>query len=144
VSNGNPKTVPDAIAELKLELNQLKEEVKEFVSTRVAMLRAEMGEKLQSVKAAAPMMVVGLLLLITAWLAFTGFLVCIIAQAFPIGQWAYVVSFIIVALIYGAAGGATALFAWKQIKQMGVKPKRTMQVLEQDRIWLQTEARTQL
>jgi len=135
--NAHAKTVPEAITDLK-------EELKEFLGTRVAMLRSEVGEKLQTIKLAAPMLILGLVLLATAWLAFTGFLVCIIAQAFDIGAWAYVVSFIIVTVVYAMAGGVTALFAWKQIKQVGMKPKRTMHVLEQDRIWLQTEARTQL
>jgi uncharacterized membrane protein YqjE len=137
VINEHTKTVPEALTDLK-------EELKEFLSTRVAMLRSELGEKVETIKRATPMLIVGLVLLATAWLAFTGFLVCIIAQAFDIGAWAYVISFIIVTVVYAMAGGITALFAWKRIKQVGMKPKRTMHVLEQDRIWLQTEARTQL
>jgi uncharacterized membrane protein YqjE len=137
VINAHSKTVPEAITALK-------EELKEFLSTRVAMLRSELGEKMQIIKRAAPMLILGLVLLATAWLAFTGFLVCILAQAFDIGAWTYVVSFAIVTVVYAMAGGGAALFAWKQIKRVGMKPKRTMHVLEQDRIWLQTEARTQL
>jgi VIT1/CCC1 family predicted Fe2+/Mn2+ transporter len=137
VNNAYPKTVPEV-------LNELKEELKEFLTTRVAMLRSEMGEKLQKLKIAAPMLVIGLLLLITAWLVFTGFLVTIIAQAFLPNPWAYVLSFIIVAAIYAIVGGAAAMSGWKQLKQTGLKPERTIRVLEQDRIWIQTEAKTQL
>ncbi len=137
MNNPYPKTVPEVLTELK-------EELKEFLTTRVAMLRLEMGEKLHKIKVAAPMLVVGLLLLITAWLVFTGFLVTIIAQAFLPSPWAYVLSFIIVVALYAIAGGVAAMSGWKQLKQAGLKPERTIRVLEQDRIWIQTEAKTQL
>lgn len=135
--NEQAKTVPEAITDLK-------EELQEFLSTRVAMLRSEMAAKLQTWKMAAPTLVIGLVLLWTAWLAFTGFLICIIAEAFGASSWAIVLSFVIVAVLYGIVGSVVVLFAWKQLKETGVKPTRTMDVLEQDRIWLQTEARTQL
>jgi len=137
VVNTHVKTIAEVVADLKQELQ-------DFVSTRLAMLRTEMGTKLQTIKLAMPTLVVGLVLLGTAWLAFTGFLICIIAQAFWGSSWAYVISFIIVAVIYGALGGIVALFAWKKINESGVKPERTIRVLEQDRIWLQTEAKTQV
>lgn len=135
VVNSHVKNLAEVVADLK-------EELQEFVGTRVAMLRTEVGAKLQTIKLAMPTLIVGLVLLWTAWLAFTGFLVCIIAQAFWGSSWAFVISFIIVALVYGVVGGMVALFAWKKINESGVKPERTIRVLEQDRIWLQTEAKT--
>jgi VIT1/CCC1 family predicted Fe2+/Mn2+ transporter len=135
VVNSHVKNVAEVVADLK-------EELQEFVSTRVAMLRTEVGAKLQTIKLALPTLIVGLVLLWTAWLAFTGFLVCLIAQAFWGSSWAFVISFIIVAFVYGVVGGMVALFAWKKIDESGVKPERTIRVLERDRIWLQTEAKT--
>jgi len=131
------KTVGEVVAELKNELV-------DFVSTRVAMLRSEMGEKLRMIKMAAPVMLIGLGLLSTAWLLFTGFLVTIIAQVFMPSPWAYSLSFVLVAVLYAIVGGAAAYLGWKQLRATGLKPKRTVQVLEQDRIWLQAEAKTQL
>ena len=144
MTNGNGKSVPEAIGALKLELNQLKRELSEFISTRVAMLRSEAGEKLSTFKMAAPTMVVGFVLLLTAWLLFTGFLVAIIAQAFMPNPWAYTLSFVLVAALYAIIGGAAAYMGWKQLRDTGIKPERTIRVLEQDRIWLQTEAKSQL
>jgi Putative Actinobacterial Holin-X, holin superfamily III len=144
VTNGHTRTVPDAIAELKLELNRLKEDLNEFVTTRAQMLRSEMGEKLRTIKMAAPTMVIGFALLLTAWLLFTGFLVTIIAQVFMPSPWAYTFSFILIAVLYSIVGGAAAYMGWKQLRDTSLKPVRTMRVLEQDRIWLQTEAKTQL
>jgi VIT1/CCC1 family predicted Fe2+/Mn2+ transporter len=137
VINGHAKTVPEAIAELK-------DELKDFISTRVEMLRSEMSEKLRVVKMAAPALLVGVLLLLTAWLVFTGFLVAIIAQAFAPSPWAYTLSFVLVAVLYAIVGGAAAYTGWRGLRETSVKPERTIRVLEQDRIWLQTEAKTQL
>lgn len=135
--NGHAKTVPEAIAELK-------DELKEFISTRVQMLHSEMSEKLRALKLAAPTLLVGVLLLLTAWLVFTGFLVAIIAQAFAPSPWAYTLSFVLVAVLYVIVGGATAYIGWRGLRETGIKPERTIRVLKQDRVWLQTEAKTQL
>lgn len=137
MNNGHNKSVPEVITDLKQELQ-------EFVSTRVAILRAEMKENLQSVKMAIPVIVIGLGLLATAWLVLTGFLISIIAQAFTPNPWAYVVAFIIVAVAYALVGGLALLSGWKQLKQKGLKPERTIRVLQQDRIWIQQEGRAQL
>ena len=135
--NGQAKTVAEVISELK-------DELKDFAATRITMLRTEMTLKLQSFKMAAPTLVVGLALLWTAWMAFTGCLICIIAEAFAPSAWAYVISFIIVAVLYAIIGAMATAYAVKRMKETGVKPQRTIRVLEQDRIWMQTEARTQL
>ncbi len=131
------RTVGDVISELK-------EELTDFISTRVAMLRSEMSEKLRMIKLAAPVILVGLLLLVSAWLVFTGFLVVIIAHAFMPSGWAYALSFLIVSALYMIVGGAAAYLGWRQLTATGMKPERTIQVLEEDRIWLQTEAKSQL
>jgi membrane protein implicated in regulation of membrane protease activity len=125
-------------------MEDLKEELKEFVTTRMAMLRSELDEKFQSFKMAAPVLSIGILMLGTAWLVFTGFLVCIIAQAFAPSPWDYAISFILVAVLYAIVGGLAAYLAWKQLKQKGVKPERTIRVLQQDRIWLQAEGKSQI
>ncbi len=137
MSNGYTKSVPEVITELK-------EELKDFAATRLQMLRSELDEKLQSFKMAAPTIAIGVLILATAWLAFTGFLVCIIAEGFGPVAWNYTVSFLIVFAAYAIVGGAAAYLGWREIKKKGIKPERTVRVLQQDRIWLQTEGRTQL
>lgn len=137
INNGHVKSVPEVIAELKAEFQ-------EFVSTRVAMLRAEFQENLQSLKAAAPMLAVGLLMLITGWLLLTGFLVAIIGIAFQPGPWAYVISLIIVTAGYLLIGGMLAMAGWKRMIQKGLKPERTIRVLQQDKLWIQAESKAQL
>jgi uncharacterized membrane protein YqjE len=135
VVSEHARTIGDIISELKTELQ-------EFVATRLEMLRSEMGEKLRTLKMAAPAMLVGLLLLITAWFVFTGFLVCMIAQAFAPRPWAYALSFLVVAALYAVIGGTAAYVGWRQLRTTGMRPERTIHVLKQDRVWLQREVKS--
>jgi uncharacterized membrane protein YqjE len=137
MTDPHAKSVAEAVADLR-------EDVKDFVTTRATMLRSELSEKLRMIRMAAPTMLVGILLLVIAVLLFTGFLVCIIAQVFMPSPWAYTFSFILVSALYAIVGGAAAYLGWRQLRATGIKPKRTIHVLEQDRIWLQTEAKSQL
>lgn len=135
--NGHTKTIAEVIDDLRNELI-------EFVSTRFEMLEAEFDEKIRSFKMAAPTLAIGLVLLGSAWLLLTGFLVTIIAQAFAPHPWNFTLAFLLVAVLYAIVGGAATFLAWRQLKDKGVKPERTIRVLKQDRMWLQTEAKTQL
>jgi len=124
-------------------VNDLKAEVKDFVGTRLAMLRSEMSEKLSSLKAAVPALITGLVLLLMAWLVFTGFLVSAIAMAFST-PWGWVWAFLIVSGAYLLLGLMLAGAGISKLKQAKLTPERTLRVLKQDEVWLQTEARTQI
>jgi uncharacterized membrane protein YqjE len=131
------KSVSEVIADLKSELV-------EFFSTRVAMLIAELRENVQSLKMAMPMLAGGLALAWTAWLAFTAFLVMIIGAAFGPRAWAYPVASLIVAVLYFIFGGMMLMAGWRQLLKKSLKPERTIRVLQQDKIWIQEESRAQL
>ncbi len=135
--NNGTKSVAEIITDLK-------EELQDFIQTRLAMLQSEAKDKLRSFKMAAPVLLTGMLLLGTCWLLLTGFLVCIIAAAFAPNSWNYTVSFLVVGVLYGIVGWAAAGLAWRQLKTKGVKPERTINVLQQDRAWLQAEGKSQL
>jgi hypothetical protein len=122
----------------------LKEESKEFVSTRLAMLRSEMNNKVSVWKKAAPMIVVGALLLATAWLLLTGAIVAAIYVAFEGNPWAAALALIIVCVAYAMFGGISVLFAIRSLRETGVAPTRTLRVLKDDQIWISNEARAQL
>jgi hypothetical protein len=136
VINESTKTLPELMTELK-------EELKEFAATRLAMLRAEIREKMQSFKLAAPGIIVGLVLVATGWLVFTAFLISAMANAFDSG-WRYPIAFAIVAVLYSVVGLIALAVGWSKIKAKSLKPERTLRVLKQDQIWLQTEVKTQL
>ena len=136
MTNGYTKSLPQIV-------NDLKAELKDFVATRLAMLRSEISEKLSSLKAAVPSLVLGLILLLTAWLLFNGFLVTIIAMAFGT-PWGWVWAFLIVAAAYLLLGGMLTLGGFNKLKNMKLVPERTIRVLKQDEVWLQTEAKSQI
>lgn len=133
----NGKTLAGVVAELK-------EESKHFVSTRVAMLQAEMKEKVSAWKMALPMVVVGALLLGTAWLLLTGAIVAVVYVAFEGSAWAAFLSLIIVCVAYAIFGALAFWVARSKFQQAGVTPKRTLRVLKDDQIWISNEARAQL
>jgi uncharacterized membrane protein YqjE len=128
------------IAEL---FSNFKEELKDFINTRVQMLRAEMAEKTSAIKAAIPAIVIGAALLLVSLFVFTGLLIAVIGQAIH-NSWAYPIAFAVVFVVYALIGAAMAAYGVRTVKKGGMAPERTLRVLKQDQVWLQTEARTQL
>ncbi len=125
-------------------LHEFKEELKEFATTRVQMLRSEMTQKMGGWKAGVPAVAIGAVLLVMTFVLFTGMLVALIAIPFNGAPWGYALSFAIVMVIYGAAGAALAMYGIRKIKDAGVMPERTIKVLKQDGVWIQSEARSQV
>lgn len=125
-------------------LNEAKDEFKEFAQTRVAMLISELRENAQTVKTAAPMMAAGLFFALTAWLVLTGALIALIWVAFEPSPYAPFLAFVIVGIVYLLFGGILSLLAYSSIREKSITPKRTIQLLKEDRTWFQNEAKTQL
>ena len=125
-------------------LREFKEETKEFVVTRVQMLRSEMIQKMGGWKAGVPALMIGLGFLVMTFVLLTGLLVAVIGLAFNSTGWGYALSFAIVMVIYGATGAVLALYGVKKIREAGVVPERTIKVLRQDGVWIQSEARSQV
>lgn len=123
-------------------LNEFKEELKDFASTRLLMLRTEMKEKLAGLKLALPALLIAALVLFAAFLLFTWGLVSLIALTMIGKPYATTVAFFVVFLLYSAAGGTAAAYGMSQLNAGGLAPERTMRVLKEDQIWLQSEART--
>lgn len=133
----NGKTLAGVVAELKAESKQ-------FVSTRLAMLQAEMKEKISAWKMALPMLIVGALLLGTAWLLLTGAIVAAVYVVFEGSAWAAASALIIVCVAYAIFGAMAFWIARGKFREAGVAPKRTLKVLKDDQIWISNEARAQL
>jgi uncharacterized membrane protein YqjE len=131
----NGRSLGEVIAEIK-------DELKDFMQTRVQMLVNEMREKIQNSKKAAILVVAGLVLLATAYLLLNLALVGLIAVAFWGSPYAWFLSFLIVGVVWLILGGMLALMAVKQFK--GLAPEKTINVLKEDKIWLQQEARSQV
>jgi len=123
-------------------ISDIAEELKEFVNTRVQVLKAELHETLDSVRVALPLGLLALVLAITAFFLFTGAVVAIVASAFSSSPYAWFYAFIIVGVVWTAAGGIAAFFAYSEIRSKSTFPKHTVEVLKADKDWLQSEART--
>ena len=133
----NGRTLAGVVAELK-------DEMKEFFSTRLAMLRSELKDKVSAWKTALPMIVIGLVLLATCWLLLTGALVAAIAVAFEGNPFAPAIALAVVGAFYAITGGVAVVFAWRDLSEHGVVPERTMRVLKDDQLWIRNQAKVQL
>jgi hypothetical protein len=137
VANENGRTLAGLFAETK-------EELKNFAETRIAMLKAEMRDKVAALKVALPLIAVALLLGVTGWLVLTACLIAAVAVAFYGSPWAYTFATLIVGLAYVIIAAATGMFAYRGLKEQGVAPQRTLRVLKEDRAWLSSEVRSQI
>lgn len=120
-------------------LNEVKEELKDFLDTRLQMLKSEMKQKAAMLRMVVPMMLAAALLGAMGFLLLTIALVAAIANLIGWG-W----SFLAIGVLYLLVAGATGFLAIREMKAEGVAPTRTIKVLKQDQIWLQNEARSQL
>lgn len=132
-SNGRP--LGDVVAEIR-------DELKDFFQTRVQMFANEMREKVQHSKKAAIFGAVGAVLLATAYLFLNLALVGLIGVAFWGSPYAWFLAFLIVGFFWLIVGGLLALLAARQFQ--GLAPNKTIEVLKEDKIWLQQEARSQV
>ncbi len=132
MSNGNGKSLATVMSEVK-------EDLKEFLETRYLMLLAELKQKASVFKIALPVLVMGAALGLVGFLLLTIALVAAVASAIGWG-W----SFLVIGVFYCVTAGVLGFVAYREISQVGVTPKRTIKVLQQDKAWLSSEARSQL
>jgi len=125
-------------------VNELKGEMREFVSTRFTLLRAEMQQKLSAYKIGIPMMIAGAMLLLCSFVALNIALLALLAQAFGGTAIAWCYSAIVWFVVYAALGGGLAFLGKREISKTGLVPTHTLKVLQQDQDWIQREAKTQV
>jgi hypothetical protein len=122
-------------------LAEIKEEVKGFIETRLQLLRSETTEKLRTWKHWVPLLAVGLGLVLTSWFLLTITLVALIHAWFLPSAYSWVWAGLIVTAVYSVFGGVIGWFAFRRLSAAGLAPKRTIEVLKQDQVWVQNEAR---
>src|SRR5438552_17132271 len=108
------------------------------------MLSSELKTKLLPLKTAAPVVAMALALCAVGFMILSAALVAVVAIAFGGGIEAWGMSAGIVGGAYLILGGLAGVFAWRQISNFDLAPTRTINVLKQDQVWLQNEARSQL
>jgi uncharacterized membrane protein YqjE len=123
-------------------LADIADELKEFLNTRVQMIKAELHETVTAVSVAIPLGLVALMLAGTGFLLLTAAVVALVAAAFAGNPYAWVFAFAIVGVVWIAFGGVAAFFAYNEFRSKSRFPKHTVEVLKADKIWLESEART--
>jgi uncharacterized membrane protein YqjE len=135
----NGKSLAAVVAELKNDVAQ-------FLQTRYQMLVAEMKEKAQNWKVALLWILAAVLLTGVAFLLLTGAAVFLIAIAVGVG-WSLLIvgvgwSLLIVGVAYLILASISAWVVYGELKKQGIAPARTLHVLQEDKVWLQKEARS--
>jgi uncharacterized membrane protein YqjE len=120
-------------------LLEMKGELLEFVTTRVELLRSEIQESVAAAKAAAPMAVIAIVLMATAYLLLTLALVALIAVAFAGNPYAWFFAFLIAGVAWAIFGAMAAYFAVRSLRKFGLFPKKTIEVLKADKVWIDRE-----
>ena len=136
VHTANGKTIVDL-------LHDFKSEFAHFVETRMQLFQEEMRQKGTAIRAALPLVIVGAVFLLTAWFLITGLIVAVVATfvagAMPDSPWIYPIALGSVAVLYLIIGAALAMAGKSALKKHGLKPEKTIRVLQEDKVWLQQE-----
>jgi len=125
-------------------LSDAKEELKEFLQTRIAMLSKELSERLRVLKVAGPLAAIAMLFLSTAYLLFTLTLVGLVVAFLRDNPYRWCVAFLAVALLWTIVGGIAGYFARRKFQIKELLPRDTINVLKEDKIWIQSEVRNRV
>jgi uncharacterized membrane protein YqjE len=119
-------------------LNETKQELKQFLNTRIEILKSELRETLSAVRVAVPLGVLALVFAGTGFLVLTAAAVAIVASAFAGNPYAWFFALVIVGVLWTAFGAIAAFFAYNSIRSKGMFPRRTLAVLKADKLWLES------
>lgn len=121
---------------------EVRQELTEFLSIRLQMMKSELHETLGAFRMAVPLGAITLVLIGTGFLLFSAALVTLVASAFAGNPYAWFYAFVIMGFAWTALGCIAAFFAYNELRSKGMFPKRTLQVLKADKDWLESEARS--
>ncbi len=137
-------TEANHVKNLATLLSDIKEDMKEFVQTRLTMLKTELTTNLKNLKVAAPLAAIGLVLLLTAYVLFTLALVGLVVAFIPDNAYRWCIAFAAVAVLWTILGGIAAYFAKREFELRGLMPNKTIGVLKGDKLWIQSEVNSQV
>lgn len=123
-------------------LMETREELKEFVITRVGILKAEIEEKIRTWKYVIPILLIALALLWAGFMVMTFALIALLHGLFMPSPFAWLWGALIIGGAYLVLAIAIGWFAYSEMLTAGIAPTRTLRVLKQDQVWIQNEART--
>ena len=125
-------------------VNEIKVEAKEFVSTRLQMLRMEMKEKVSALKVGIPLLIGAGACGLIAFIVLNYALIAFLAALFAPSPYNWCFAALIVGFFYLIIAGVLYWIGMREIKAETLAPARTLRILKQDQIWLQNQARSQV
>jgi hypothetical protein len=120
----------------------IKEELKDFLQTRVQILRAETQEKLRSWKKPVVMLALATVFLVTAWFACAFAFVALLHSFIVAGGYAWFWGSLIAGGIFLAVAAGLGRAGYRRIKALSLAPQRTLGVLKQDQNWIRDRVRS--
>ena len=128
--------MPDyRVEEIKWSIKELRNDLQEFIATRLQIFSGEMKEKIAAWKAIIPMLAIALVCAVMALLVLTGALVYVVGIGYAL--LAVGMGYLLLGILLGGLG-------YREIARQGMAPQRTIHVLKQDQAWLQSEAKSQM
>jgi hypothetical protein len=88
--------------------------------------------------------IVALLFLGTAYILFTLALVGLVLAALPANPFRWCIAFAAIAVLWAIVGGIAASIVKGKLNFKQLVPNRTIKVLKEDKIWIQSEARNRV
>jgi uncharacterized membrane protein YqjE len=134
---GNGKSFVSILAETR-------DDLKQFVETRITLFRAELREKVKVITRTAPLALLALVLLTTAYLMFTLAVVGLVLALLPPNPFRWCLAFLAVAMLWTIAGGIAAYMTKRRFALKELVPNRTIGVLKEDGVWIQSEVKNQI
>jgi uncharacterized membrane protein YqjE len=125
-------------------ITELKNEVISFFNTRVEMFRSEFHETVSGWKSFLPMGVLAAVLLATAYFLFTLAIVSLVVVAFWGNPYHWFFAFLIVGFVWAVGGALVAFLARVAFRNRALFPKKSLGVLQADRLWIQMETKGHL
>jgi hypothetical protein len=123
-------------------LTEIKNELTEFLETRFQLLRSEIHEIFRTWKYCVPLFLIAGVLLLASWIVITFAIVALVRGWLVPSPFAWTWAGLIVGAIYIVIAGVMGWFAYGEMREVGIMPKRTLKVLKQDQNWVESEART--
>ena len=122
-------------------LAETKQELQDFIGTRISILKSDIKQKLETWKWAVPLLLLSLSILLAAWITITIALVAAVHVWFLPSAYSWFFAAVIVGVLYLVGGASLFLFSWGELKEVGFAPVHTLEVLKEDQIWIRKETR---
>ncbi len=130
-----PPPPPGAEPSLGELFRQLTQDSTTLIRQEIALAKAELRENMGGVARSAAMIAVGGAVALVGLLVLTAFLVILLGDLMA----NYWLAALIVGLLFAVIGGVLVLTHLKRLRETNLRPDQTIQTLQEDKRWLQSE-----